>query len=79
MVHVNEVQDLHKPDPVETPAVDGLSFNVEAGKVFAVLGANGARHDGGDIRGSSSCRHQCLLLGTAGASSRSRAATRIRS
>jgi ABC-2 type transport system ATP-binding protein len=41
VVHAIEVEDLHKRYGA-TRAVDGLSFEVEPGEVFALLGPNGA-------------------------------------
>jgi ABC-2 type transport system ATP-binding protein len=41
VVHAIQVQDLHKHYGA-THAVDGLSFQVEPGEVFALLGPNGA-------------------------------------
>ncbi|HUV19533.1 MAG TPA: ABC transporter ATP-binding protein, partial [Ilumatobacteraceae bacterium] len=40
-MHAIDVRDLHKSYG-DVTAVDGLSFHVEAGEVYALLGANGA-------------------------------------
>ncbi|HXE13938.1 MAG TPA: ATP-binding cassette domain-containing protein, partial [Bryobacteraceae bacterium] len=37
-----EVHDLVKTYPNQVRALDGLSFSVEAGTIFALLGPNGA-------------------------------------